>query len=120
MKRLLTIQYHIWSKIKMWTLIRADRFDISGDHYALSMGEAMKRNDMALLGDCMVGTVPSLTLKLYSDPVKHRSIDPDGHVEFAVQRMNYGDWPSKQPEGEIVEDSLSAVGWRVIRRPKAV
>ena len=51
------------------------------------MPEAMKRNEMILLGDHMVGTVPPLSLRLYADPNKPRSVGENGQVHFTIGRV---------------------------------
>ena len=75
-----------WSQMRVWALVPAEGLRAQGDRYVLPMADAFKQNEMALLGDVMIGTVPSLTLKLYSDPAKPRSIDAEGRAQFTVQR----------------------------------
>lgn len=45
-----------WSQYNLWSLVSADAFEFDGGRYSLSMEQCMKRNDMKIIGDCMVGT----------------------------------------------------------------
>jgi len=76
-----------WSVWKLWTLVDATHFTSEDSDYSITMPEAMKRNDMNLLGDHMVGTVPPLSLRLYADPNKPRSIEENGQVHFTIVRV---------------------------------
>ena len=73
-----------WSQWNKWTLIDPDRLPLNAGVRRISLGESMKINRMADLGDMFVGTRPPLVLRLLADPAKPRSIDPKGHVEFTV------------------------------------
>ena len=74
-----------WSVWKLWTLVDATHFSENSDYY-IALPEAMKRNEMNLLGDHIVATVPPLSLRLYTDPNKPRSIEEDGQVHFTIGR----------------------------------
>lgn len=124
-----------WSQWKLWSLVRSDHFDSAGDFYRLELGEAMKRSEMKLLGDCMLGTVPPLTLRLLSDPAKPRAVGPDGKAEFTIGNvellaagqvindrlekeiawflMNHGDWPGSPTPVEVVGGQLVSLGFEV-------
>ncbi len=43
---------------------------------------------MAILGDCMVGTVPPLSLRVYADPLKPREVDTNGKVHFTIGKAS--------------------------------
>jgi hypothetical protein len=122
-----------WSQWKLWSLVRHDRFDAAGDSYRLSLGEAMKRSEMKLLGDCMLGTVPPLTLRLFWDPRKPRHVGLDGKAEFTIGSvelwaggeviddplerriawflLQYGKWPVADSPVEIAEGELISIGF---------
>jgi hypothetical protein len=124
-----------WSHWKLWSLVRHDRFDVAADVYQLSLGEAMKRSEMEILGDCMLGTVPPLELRLFSDPDSPRRVETDGTTEFRVgavqlfaggeavedpleQRiawflMSHGDWPCAPGPAEVRENELISIGLEV-------
>jgi len=76
-----------WSVWKLWTLIDATHFISENSDYSITMPEAIKRNEMNLLGDHMVGTVPPLSLRLYADPNKPRSIEENSQVHFTIGRV---------------------------------
>lgn len=76
-----------WSVWKLWTLVDSTHFISDNSKYIITMSEAMKRNEMILLGDHMVGTVPPLSLRLYADPNKPRSVRENGQVDFTIGRV---------------------------------
>lgn len=124
-----------WSQLNLWTLLAASDFELQGDEYFLSLPDAMKRNNMRILGDCMIGTIPSLTLKFLSDPTKPRTVGPSGQAHFTIGRvelycggqliedpleqkiawflMNYGKWPGRELPPEVLEGQLISVGFRL-------
>lgn len=124
-----------WSQIKLWTLLSASDFELRNEEYALTLPEAMKRNSMNILGDCKIGTIPSLTLKFLSDQTKPRAVDASGRADFTIGQvelycgdqvigdplekkiawflMNYGDWPGHQLPAEVVDGEVTSIGFRV-------
>ena len=77
-----------WRHVEgMWTLVDAKFLDQDKDGYLLMFPEALKRNEMSTLGDCMIGTVPPLALRLYTDPEKPRRIGPDGLANLTIERV---------------------------------
>jgi hypothetical protein len=76
-----------WSPWNMWSLVDVDRLDRISSDFQISLPEAMKRNEMSLLGDRMVATVPPLSLRLYADSQKPRSLGKDGNVAFTIGRV---------------------------------
>jgi len=124
-----------WSQWKLWSLVLADRFDLAGDTYNLSLGEAVKKSEMNLLGDCMLGAVPPLTLRLLSDPAKPRRIGADGKAKFTIGNvellaagqviedpvekeiawflLNHGDWPGTPARAEVIGGELIYIGYEV-------
>lgn len=76
-----------WSQLKIWTLINANYFDALGEHIQLPFEKAMIRNEMSLIGDYLIGTVPPLSLRLYADPSYPSSIDDNGFVNFKIKRV---------------------------------
>ena len=111
-----------WSQLRLWALVPAERLQVEGDRYVLPMAEAFKGNEMSRLGDVLVGTIPSLTLRLHADPTQPHFVEANGRARFTVGKaellcgeepvsegkereiawflMNYGSWPS----GPIVAD----------------
>jgi hypothetical protein len=78
-----------WRHIEgLWTLVGAEQFDHRGDKRVLPFEAAFKRNEMSeLLGDCIIGTVPPLGLKVYTDPEQPRSVAADGTATFTIKRV---------------------------------
>ena len=92
---------------------------------------ASRVSEMARIGDLTVGTTPNLSLHLYTDPSKPRSVEGDGRAPFTVERtamfsgekeitdplekkiawilIQYGDWPSDEPAFRIVDNELVAI-----------
>ena len=76
-----------WRHVEgMWTLVDARFLDQDEAGYLLTFPEALKRNEMSTLGDCMIGTVPPLALRVYADPEESRRIGPDGLVQLRIKR----------------------------------
>ncbi len=73
-----------WSRWKLWTLIDTKYFNRDKSDLFISLFDALKRNEMALLGDCMIGTVPPLSFRVYADPQKPREVDTNGKVHFTI------------------------------------
>jgi len=70
-----------WSRWKIWTLVDAGHIPSNG---TLDMGDALKRSQMGLLGDCMISTVPPLSIRFAADPAKPRTLDKNGRVNFTI------------------------------------
>jgi len=117
-----------WSRPRLWTLLPAEAFEASGEYHSLSMEQCIKRNEMSLLGDAMVGTVPPVEFRLFTDPEKPRSVDAGGHAQFTIGGaelwcgsrrvidpfekklawflLQFGGWEGGPPEAEIVDGQL--------------
>lgn len=121
-----------WSRPRLWTLVLPEDLELRERGYAVTMLRAIERNSMHVLGDAMIGTLPSLSLRLFTDPDKPRTVGPDGHASFTIKGaalfcegnlieddiekdiawflINYGDWPATQLPAEIEADQLIATG----------
>ena len=75
-----------WSPWNLWSLVDVNHFYRIDSDFQISLPDAMKRNEMISVGDCMIGTVPPLLLRLYADPRKPRSLDENGNVSFTIGR----------------------------------
>lgn len=73
-----------WSRSSLWSLVSSDAFETDGRYYSLSMEQCMKRNEMKIIGDSMVGTVPPIVLKVVPDPSKPRELESDGTIGFVI------------------------------------
>jgi hypothetical protein len=76
-----------WVRWGLWTLTPFAHFSRSGETYAIELTEAMKNDEKALIGDCMIGIPKPLSLRFYTDPTKPRKVSPDGHAQFTIQRV---------------------------------
>jgi hypothetical protein len=73
-----------WSRWNIWTLTPPDTFTVDGNKMSLSLPEASKANEMASLGDLMVGTRPPLRMRWIQDPGIVATQDQSGHVQFTI------------------------------------
>ena len=78
-----------WSVWNLWTLVDITHFITDGPEIVISMFEAMKKNEMNLLGDHMVGTIPPLALRFYADKSKPRSVNENGQVPFTIGGVSF-------------------------------
>lgn len=120
-----------WSRTGMWTLVSLSRFTESGEKLSLTLFEAAKRNEMALLGDMEIATTAPLVMRMDTDSSKPRDIEPDGNTEFTVGKvtlysggiivtnkfemnlciyfMMFGKWSSSGPKPIIESNILEAI-----------
>ena len=130
-----------WSKAKLWTLVHTERVRPNSDGYSLLLTDAIKANETHLLGDHSVAILPSLSLKLYSDPKKPRKVATDGLANFTVVEaelycgdkviddvneqqiawilLNYGDWPIDETQAEISGGELISVSFQAAPAERA-
>jgi hypothetical protein len=74
------------SRWNIWTLVSDKCFEAIGDKCTISLSEVMESNEMGILGEVTIGTVPPLALKIFTDPDKPRRIHPDAAFPFTVKR----------------------------------
>jgi hypothetical protein len=120
-----------WSRLRQWTLVSLDKFDFDGKNYSLSLTHCFMRNEMSILGDMMVATVPPLTWKLTNDSNIDRTIDTNGEARFQVASselfangslitdklerklawffMRFGKWADSDAEAEVEDGQLLSV-----------
>ena len=63
------IYFSAWN---IWTLVIIDNFEENEKSYTIDLVRAMACSEMAMLGDCMIGTSPDLELHLLADPSEGR------------------------------------------------
>lgn len=124
-----------WSQLRLWVLVQPDDFELRSDDYVIPLVETFKRNNMRLLGDCMIGTTPSLTMKFVTDPAKPRRVDASGQAQCTIARvdiysgdrivedsferelawflLSYGKWPGHDLPAEVVDGDLVSMGFRM-------
>ena len=120
-----------WSKWNLWTLISFDNIQCEGDKCYLTLEEALKHNEMALLGDSIIATIPPLKFRVLTDPTHPRAVSENGEVIFqiggvelycksnlltvpreqsiALFLMLYGEWPSGDIEANIENSELISI-----------
>lgn len=124
-----------WSRWNIWTLVLIDKFPTSnGDRRSITMLQAMKMNEMATLGDLMIGTLPPLVLRMIADPNGPRTVGKNGQGLFRIGNvelysvdtkiddpterniafyiMLYGEWPVDEPQALVRDNRLLAVDFR--------
>ncbi|MFF7250519.1 hypothetical protein ACFZBU_42395 [Embleya sp. NPDC008237] len=74
-----------WSRMGMWTLVDPSAFSIAGSQRRLSFVDAIKVNEMYLLGDGMLAIEPPLTFSVITDRDRERVVErlPDGEETWA-------------------------------------
>ena len=95
-----------WSRWKLWTLVDSKYFNRDNSELNITLPDAMKRNEMALLGDRMIGTVPPLSLRIYADTKKPRTVNKNGQVQFAI-----GNAIICARDKEIADDLEKRLAW---------
>lgn len=122
-----------WSVPKLWTLVPLRRIAISSGEVRLFIEDAVRWNHMHLLGDRMIGTLPNLGLRLFSDSTKPRRVGEGGETSFTIGRaelfcgetaiddpaeqeiawilLSYGEWPAKESAAEIQDGELISFGF---------
>lgn len=75
-----------WSRWKLWTLIDSKYFNKDKSDFSITIFDAMKRNEMSIIGDRIIGTIPPLSFRVYADPAKHRALDAKGKVYFTIKK----------------------------------
>ena len=115
-----------WSRWKLWSLLSLDW--VKEQDGEVSLLQSAKANEMSILGDMMVGTIPPLSIRLMTDPDKPRAVDKDGEVEFtigdvsilcngshltdskekkiAIFLIQFGGWPVSDPQPVIDDEEL--------------
>lgn len=73
-----------WAHWNQWTLNDPERFRQSGNYSEIEFIQAMKQNEMAVLGDYSIGTTYPLTLKLLAAMGQPRTISPEGIVSMRI------------------------------------
>lgn len=73
-----------WAPWNQWTLNDPDRFKPSANHAEIEFMQAMKQNEMEVLGDYTIGTKYPLILKLTAAMDQPRTISPDGKASMHI------------------------------------
>lgn len=73
-----------WSRLRLWTLVAVDRFNVDEGNGSVSFEDCFKGNEMARLGDAMIATLSPLSLRLQADRTQPRAVGPDGETPFTI------------------------------------
>lgn len=124
-----------WARWRLWTLISTTNLGFENGKRTLNLLGAIKKNEMAKLGDFMIGTKPPLTMRLVADRSKGRVIrgEKRGHrevgftiadIEFFCDRVKvidekekalafylimFGDWKQEDPCGVFEGEELTGI-----------
>jgi len=117
-----------WAKWGFWTLNPLQAFTFDGHKFIVSLGNAMKENHMALLGDYTIAINKRPIMRFFSDPSKPRKVEEDGKVPFTIAKvsmlvegdevvdpfehrlawylLHYGRWSDFENPAEIIDGEL--------------
>lgn len=123
-----------WSKWNIWTLIDSNKFSLENNNYVISFIDAYKNNEMFLLGDLMVATIPPLEMRIVADKKRQRKILDSGLVKFyiggiefycggklitdkkekniAFNLIYFSDWPISEPIAQIENENLNYISFK--------
>ena len=124
-----------WVGWNRWTLTPPSAFLRKGEREVLTFSSAVTVNEMAALGDVMVGTRPPLHIRLLADPSKPRSLKENGQVEFVIGDVEiysgdrqvtgpreqnlawylilFGEWQEDGPTALFAEGQLAGVEYEI-------
>lgn len=80
----IAIYWTIWA---IWTLVSPNDFERKESKAVISLTTAIMRNQMSILGDVFIGTVPPLSLRIYTDKQKPHSISEDGTSILTIGKV---------------------------------
>jgi hypothetical protein len=125
-----------WSKWNIWSLVPLDKLTLDNTIYLLTLGDACMFNEMHILGDASIGTIPPLSLRLIADENKPRIVQEDGKVSFVIGEvqflcgdnkirddnekiiafslMMFGSWETREPVAEIDNDNLVSFTYEAV------
>lgn len=101
-----------WSRWQMWTLVAVGAFDVVGKNMILRFETAMRKNQMARLGDIWVGTKAPLSIRIF--PSEKCPVLEEGTVNFAIgdiQLFCCGTPISDEQEKQIAMTLVLYGGW---------
>jgi hypothetical protein len=112
---------HYWSAINTWTLIDPVCLDCSKGRVEISLETAVCENEMSIVGDRHLFTVPPLTMTVYSDPDRLATLSSSNESQrqlgrFTIGAVEYtaGGRLLKNPEEERIAFALMHFGqWNV-------
>jgi hypothetical protein len=130
---------HYWTAWNYWTLVRLDELKPKGKKYAIEFQTAVRSNELSRFGDCMLGTVPPLTLRLQVEQaggqpaasgrmnVRVTGVEilaagvplSDNHeLDIAWFLMLFGAWPAEDPQMRMKDGVPHAIELSVSPLPE--
>lgn len=128
-----------FSSWNLWTLLSIESFEENKNSYTIDLLRAMACSEMALLGDCMVGTSPDLELHLLANPEEATEIDNSGQALFITREVKiycagnevtdeeekkiafyliqFGTWIEKETEAIVTDNKL--FGMKFVYSPES-
>jgi hypothetical protein len=73
-----------WAQWNLWTLSSLSCLEEKNGNYYLEFKDALINNEMGLLGDRQIATVPPLIFRVFTDPAKLRTVQSNGNVQFTI------------------------------------
>ncbi|MGH7204937.1 MAG: hypothetical protein ACREI2_01875 [Nitrospiraceae bacterium] len=120
-----------WVNFNQWTLVSSSTLERKSGKAILSWKDAFMFNEMATLGDMMIGTKLPLAITVVTDRNKPRPVGGDGMVSFHIADMKiscagnfissqlerniawylimHGDWEEQEPEAKITDGQLDEI-----------
>jgi len=102
-----------WSRWSIWTLVDSSSLDRTSSVSKLPITEAIKLNEMNILGDSMIGTNPPLALRLHADPTKTRLVSNSGETPFTIGHVSL-----HSGDVEITDKTEKMITWFLILNGK--
>lgn len=99
-----------FSNSSTWLLLSKKAFTEVGNSYRINFIEAVARNEMALLGDRMIATLPDLRIEFLGDPDECVVPDAKGDVHFTVRNVRiYGH------DQEVTDEAGKSIAFYMMR-----
>ena len=76
-----------FSNPRVWVLLPKAAFRETKNHFAIGFADAIARNEMAILGDRTIATLPELRIELHGDHDECSVPDDGGEVLFTTRRV---------------------------------
>lgn len=109
-----------WSRWRVWTMLDVSSIACASQGAGVTMFEAIKKNEMAILGDMLLGTIPPLVFRVYADQTQPCTIGPDGEVPFTISDVAFyagGNRIEEQAEKDLAWFFILYSQWAEIDTP---
>lgn len=99
-----------------------DKIKFDGKKCSISFEDAFKENEMTILGDCILATLPPLTFRVVTDPAHDQSINESGEAKFRIGGIELyaAETLIVNPQEQNIALFLMLYGnWSSLEKPKA-